>query len=73
MSDINVQINPPASIPVTIGQGITPHAATHAPGASDSLAAFYVTGSVVRPSETGQFITSGQTGSFITSSQTGVF
>lgn len=73
MSDINVQINPPASIPVTIGQGITPHAATHAPGASDSLAAFYVTGSVVRPSETGQFITSGQTGSFITTSQTGVF
>ena len=73
MSDINVQINPPASIPVTIGQGITPHAATHAPGASDSLAAFYVTGSVVRPSETGQFITSGQTGSFVTTSQTGVF
>ena len=73
MSDINVQINPPASIPVIIGQGITPHAATHAPGASDSLAAFYVTGNVVRPSETGQFITSGQTGSFITTSQTGVF
>lgn len=73
MSDINVQINPPASIPVTIGQGIPPHAATHAPGALDSLAAFYVTGSVVRPSETGQFITSGQTGSFVTTSQTGVF
>ena len=33
----------------------------------------YITGSVVRPSETGSFLTSGQTGNFITSSQTGVF
>jgi hypothetical protein len=33
----------------------------------------YVTGSVVRPSETGLFVTSGQTGNFITSSQTGAF
>ena len=33
----------------------------------------YVTGSVVRPSETGSFVVTGQTGNFITSSQTGRF
>jgi hypothetical protein len=43
MSDISVQINPPASIPVTLGAGVTAHASTHAPGASDSLEAYYAT------------------------------
>lgn len=120
MSDISVQINPPASIPVTIGLGVTAHASTHAPGASDSLESYYattgslayvsglttgigntgyltgyvsksetgdfypisnpsgfitgvdlsnyVTGEVVRPSETGSFITDSQTGAFYAAS-----
>jgi hypothetical protein len=77
-SDISVTINPPAQIGVTIAEGIPKHASTHAPGASDSLSSYYVTGNVVRPSETGVFITSGQTGSFVTGSvvrpsETGVF
>ncbi len=33
----------------------------------------YVTGLVVRPSETGVFVTTGQTGSFVTSNKTGSF
>jgi hypothetical protein len=120
MSDISVQINPPASIPVTIGLGVTAHASTHALGASDSLESYYattgslayvsglttgigntgyltgyvsksetgdfypisnpsgfitgvdlsnyVTGQVVRPSETGSFITNSQTGAFYAAS-----
>jgi hypothetical protein len=120
MSDISVQINPPASIPVTIGVGVTAHAPTHAPDAYDSLVAYYattgslayvsglttgigntgyltgyvsksetgdfypisnpsgfitgvdlsnyVTGQVVRPSETGSFITNSQTGAFYAAS-----
>jgi hypothetical protein len=43
MSDITVQINPPATIPVSVGGGVTAHASTHAPGASDSLEAYYAT------------------------------
>ena len=67
-ADISVTINPPAQIGVTIADGIPQHAATHAPEGSDSLSAYYVTGSVVRPSETGQFVGTGQTGFY-----TGVF
>lgn len=72
-SDISVTINPAAQIGVTIAEGIPKHSATHAPGASDSLSDYYITGSVVRPSETGVFITSGQTGQFVSTDQTGRF
>jgi hypothetical protein len=126
MADINVTINPAPSVSatvsaapevdVTIGEGISKHAVTHAPGGSDSLEAYYattgslayvsgltsgvgntgyltgyvlktetgdfypvsnpsgfitgvdlsnyVTGQVVRPSETGDFITNSETGVF---------
>jgi len=77
-TDISVTINPPAQfdlnlqppneIDLTISEGLPKHAETHAPGGSDSLSAYYVTGSVVRPSETGQFVGTGQTGFY-----TGVF
>ncbi len=72
-SDISVTINPPAQIGVTISDGVPKHSATHAPEGSDSLSAYYVTGSVVRPSETGSFITTSQTGGFVTTGQTGFY
>ena len=72
-SDISVVINPPNQIDLSIGAGITKHAETHAPGGSDTLSAYYATGSVVRPSETGSFITSGQTGQFVSTGSTGSF
>lgn len=67
-AQIGATINPSAQISATISEGIPKHATSHAPGASDSLSDYYVTGSVVRPSQTGSFITSGQTGFY-----TGVF
>lgn len=77
-TDISVTINPPAQfdlnlqppneIDLTIKEGFPKHAETHAPGGSDSLAAYYATGLVVRPSETGNFVTASQTGFY-----TGVF
>jgi hypothetical protein len=77
-TDISVTINPPAQfdlnlqppneIDLTISEGFPKHAETHAPGGSDSLSAYYVTGSVVRASDTGQFVGTGQTGFY-----TGVF
>jgi hypothetical protein len=72
-TDISVVINPPNQIPVTIGAGITKHAPSHAPGASDSLEAYYVTGNVIRPSDTGQFLSAGATGSFVSTGATGNF
>jgi hypothetical protein len=75
MSDISVQINPPASIPVTIGFGVTAHAPTHAPGASDSLEAYYATtGSLAYVSglTTGVSNTGYLTG-YVTKSETGNF
>lgn len=72
-SDISVTINPPAQIGVTIADGVPKHSATHAPEASDSLSAYYVTGSVVRPSETGNFILASQTGQFVGTGQTGFY
>jgi len=58
-TDISVVINPPPQIDLTIGDGIPKHAETHAPNGSDSLGAYYVTGDVVRPSQTGAFLTTG--------------
>jgi len=75
MSDISVQINPPANIPVTIGGGVVPHASTHAPGAYDSLEAYYsTTGSLAYVSGlvTGINGTGYLTG-YVTKSETGVF
>ena len=72
-TDISVVINPPNQTNVTIGEGIPKHAETHAPGASDSLASYYVTGNVVRPSETGLFVTTNQTGQFVNTGSTGSF
>ena len=72
-SDISVTINPPAQIGVTIADGVPKHSATHAPEGSDSLSAYYVTGSVVRPSETGNFILASQTGQFVGTGQTGFY
>lgn len=77
-TDISVTINPPNQIPVSIGAGITRHAPSHAPGASDSLEAYYITGDVIRPSDTGQFVWTGSTGNFVTGavvrpSETGKF
>jgi hypothetical protein len=83
-ADISVVINPPEQINVDvqsqpnqfdllIGDGIPKHAETHAPGGSDSLSAYYVTGSVVRPSDTGNFITTSQTGRFVGTGQTGYY
>jgi len=51
--DLNLQ--PPNEIDLTISEGFPKHAETHAPGGSDSLSAYYVTGSVVRASDTGIF------------------
>ena len=55
MADINViinpaatvsaSVNPPSEVDVSVGQGITKHAPTHAPGASDSLESYYLTAS----------------------------
>jgi len=58
-------------IDLTVNQfgDVPPHATTHAPNGSDSLGAYYITGDVVRPSETGSFITTGQTGQFATTGQ----
>lgn len=65
-TDISVVINPPPQIDLTIGDGIPKHAETHAPNGSDSLGAYYVTGDVVRPSQTGSFVVSTNTGAFLT-------
>jgi hypothetical protein len=73
MADISVTINPPNQIDLSVGAGITQHAPTHAPGGSDSLSSYYVTGDVVRPSQTGSFLTSGQTGQFVSTGSTGSF
>lgn len=82
-TDISVTINPPAQfdlnlqppneIDLTIKEGFPKHAETHAPGGSDSLAAYYATGLVVRPSETGNFILASQTGQFVGTGQTGFY
>lgn len=72
-SDISVTINPPAQIGVTISDGVPKHSATHAPEGSDPLSAYYVTGLVVRPSETGNFILASQTGQFVGTGQTGFY
>lgn len=42
-TDITVTITPPATKTVVIGNGITAHAVTHAPGGSDSLENYYAT------------------------------
>lgn len=81
-TDISVVINPPEQVSATLQTNpnqidltvnqfgdVPPHATTHAPNGSDSLGAYYITGDVVRPSETGSFITTGQTGQFATTGQ----
>jgi hypothetical protein len=81
-TDISVVINPPEQVNATLQTNpnqidltvnqfgdVPPHATTHAPNGSDSLGAYYITGDVVRPSETGSFITTGQTGQFATTGQ----
>lgn len=75
MSDISVQINPPASIPVSVGGGVTAHASTHAPGASDSLEAYYATtGSLAYVSGLATGISStGYLTGYVTKSETGNF
>ena len=89
---ISANISPPNSISIGPSTSYPPHGLSHAPGAYDSLSAYYVTtgstgnfvtGNVVRPSDTGAFLTTGAadgryalqsaTGSFITTSQTGQF
>lgn len=75
MSDISVQINPPASIPVSVGGGVTAHASTHAPGASDSLESYYATtGSLAYVSGLATGISStGYLTGYVTKSETGNF
>jgi hypothetical protein len=89
---ISANISPPNSISIGPSTSYPPHGLSHAPGAYDSLSAYYVTtgstgnfvtGNVVRPSDTGAFLTTGAadnryalqsaTGSFVTTSQTGQF
>lgn len=41
MADVSVTINPPNSTSVTIGNAVSAHGATHAPGSSDSLENYY--------------------------------
>lgn len=41
MADVSVTINPPNSTSVTIGNAVSAHGATHAPGSSDSLESYY--------------------------------
>ena len=41
MADVSVTINPPNSTSVTIGNAVSSHGATHAPGGSDSLENYY--------------------------------
>ncbi len=65
---ISANISPPNSISIGPSTSYPPHGLSHAPGAYDSLSAYYVatgstgnfvTGSVVRPSQTGQFVSTG--------------
>jgi len=42
-TDISVTITPPAQKTVVIGNGITQHAVTHAPGGNDTLELYYAT------------------------------
>lgn len=43
MSDLTITINPPVTNTIAIGEGILPHAVTHAPNGSDSLTSWYAT------------------------------
>lgn len=84
MADINVTINPAPQVGVSVGEGIVRHASTHAPGASDSLEAYYATtGSLAYVSglmsgagDTGYltgYVLKSETGAFVKNTETGAF
>lgn len=63
MADVSVTINPPNSTSVTIGNVVTSHASSHAPGANDSIESYYYPRS--NPSgyaTSGDFATTGYVG-----------